>query len=129
MMRCYKVILFFTSEPCLFNQNIRGDLMKKLIYTPSLLFIFSITTPAQSADKIIDRYKKAIGGDAVKKIKSTSSIATLKTSEGQSGRYSEQSTVPDRLRADIEIGKLTASECYNGKSAWRLDAAGLRTLL
>ncbi len=103
--------------------------MKKLIYALSLWFIFSLTTPAQSADKIIDRYKKAVGGDAVKKIKSTSITGTIKSNEGQTGRYSEQATVPDKRRADIEIGKLTASECYNSKSAWRLDAAGLRTLL
>jgi hypothetical protein len=30
---------------------------------------------------------------------------------------------------DIEAGDLKVSECYNGKSAWRQDARGLRTLL
>jgi hypothetical protein len=103
--------------------------MKRTIYTLSLVILFCVSTSAQSADKIIDRYKKAVGSDAVKKIKSTSVSATLKTSNGQTGRYLEQSSTPDRLRTDFEVGTLKASECYNGKSAWRLDGAGLRTLL
>jgi hypothetical protein len=47
--------------------------MKRFIYALTLVVVLSAISPvfAQSANKIIDRYKKASGGDAVKKIKNT----------------------------------------------------------
>jgi hypothetical protein len=83
----------------------------------------------QSANKIIDRYKKAAGGGAIKRIKSTEMSGTIRTSAGATGTFSLKTASPDRLRIDIEAGPLKVSECYNGKSAWRLDSRGLRTLL
>src|SRR4029079_7947713 len=40
-----------------------------------------------------------------------------------------QTAGPDRIRTDVELGSNRVSECYNGKSAWRMDQRGLRTLL
>jgi hypothetical protein len=54
---------------------------------------------------------------------------TSKTADGGGGRFTFQSSLPDRIRLDLEAGGVKSSECYNGKSAWRLDARGLRTLL
>src|SRR5204862_1451914 len=92
----------------------------------------SFSVRAQSASKIIDRYKKATGGDAVKKIKNTVITGSVKMGEGAarlSGSFSQQTALPDRLRTDIQAGEFKSSECYNGKSAWRMDARGLRTLI
>jgi hypothetical protein len=86
-------------------------------------------TLAQSAGKVIDRYKKAAGGGAIKRVKSTRMSGTVRTSSGDTGTFSLKTAGPDRLRIDIEAGQLKVSECYNGKSAWRLDPRGLRTLL
>jgi len=36
---------------------------------------------------------------------------------------------PERIRIDFEIAGHHITECYNGKSAWRHDEKGLRTLL
>jgi hypothetical protein len=83
----------------------------------------------KSATKIIDRYKKASGGDAVKCVKSTSMTGSLKTSDGSTGRFSYQTSSPSSMRVDLDVGGVKTSECYNGKSAWRTDARGLRTLL
>src|SRR5215813_10613077 len=52
---------------------------------------------AQSASKIIDRYKKASGGDAVKKIKNTVISGSVKVGEGLAGSFSQQTAQPDRL--------------------------------
>jgi hypothetical protein len=105
--------------------------MKKFIYAFACIIALSAAIPAvaQSANKIIDRYKKASGGDAVKKIKNTSLIGSLKTSDGLTGRFSQQVALPDRYRTDLQAGEFKASECYNGKSAWRMDGRGLRTLI
>src|SRR5262249_1296917 len=50
-------------------------------------------------------------------------------SDGVKGAFSYQAFAPNNLRIDIDLASAKVSECYNGKSAWRLDARGLRTLL
>lgn len=129
--RCYKAMLIFTSETVLTNLNLFGVYsMRRVIYSLALSIALALTTSAaDSANKIIDRYKKASGGDAFKKIKNTIITGNVKTNDGQQGRFAEQTAIPDRLRTDLEVGALKISQCYNGKSAWRMDMAGLRTLL
>jgi len=83
----------------------------------------------QSASKIIDRYKKASGGNAASRAKSTLMTGSVKAADGSVGRFTYQTSPPSSMRVDIELGPSTESECYNGKSAWRLDGRGLRTLL
>ena len=83
----------------------------------------------QSATRIIDRYKKAVGGSAVSRVKTTFMSGSATAPEGPAGLYTFQSSYPSNLRVDISAGPTTQSECYNGKSAWRLDSRGLRTLL
>ena len=105
--------------------------MKKLLL--SLLLIFGVLVSQafaeQPASKIIDRYKKASGGKAAARLRSTLLTGSVKTADGSSGRFNYQISAPNNLRIDIEVGASKISECYNGKSAWRLDSRGLRTLL
>ena len=107
--------------------------MKKF-FSWSLLLIFALVLPpqvaaAQSAKKIVDRHRKAIGDKAAKRVRSVLISGSLKSADGSEGRFIYRAASPDRLRIDIETGALKVSECYNGKSAWRLDERGLRTLL
>jgi len=83
----------------------------------------------QSASKIIDRFKKASGGKLAARVKSTLLTGSVRAMDGTAGRFSVQTSAPNNLRVDLDIGESKISECYNGKSAWRLDARGLRTLL
>ncbi len=105
--------------------------MRRFIYALAFVLALATASPvaAQSANKIIDRYKKASGGNAVKNIKNTFITGTVKTSDGVTGRFTQQTNLPDRLRTDVEAGDAKISQCYNGKSAWRMDARGLRTLI
>jgi hypothetical protein len=98
-----------------------------------LLCAVALAVSAQAAElsagKIIERYKKAVGGGAARRVKSTLVAGSVKTADGATGRFTYQLAAPESLRVDIEAGEWKASECFNGKSAWRLDARGLRTLL
>jgi hypothetical protein len=98
-----------------------------------LVCILALAVSSQAADlsasRIIDRYKKAVGGKALKRVKSTHATGSLKTADGLTGRFTYQASAPESLRVDIEAGELKSAECFNGKSAWRLDGRGLRTLL
>src|SRR5689334_8139396 len=113
--------------------------MKRLVLSFLLIFLaLSMTALAdQPSGKIIDRYRKASGGKAAARVKSTVLVGTVKNSDGLKGAFSYQAFAPNNLRIDMDLAaaevsaKVSAkvSECYNGKSAWRLDARGLRTLL
>ena len=105
--------------------------MKRVL---SILFILvglvcESTAADQSASKIIGRYKKASGGSAAARVRSTLMTGSIRALDGTAGRFSFQTSAPNNLRLDLEIGGSKMSECYNGKSAWRLDSRGLRTLL
>ena len=89
----------------------------------------SATAADQSASKVIERYRKATGGAALKRVRSTYMRGSISTPAGVTGRVSYRLSSPDRLRLDVEAGKTKWTECYNGKSAWRLDDRGLKTLL
>jgi hypothetical protein len=83
----------------------------------------------QSANKIVDRYRKASGGKSAGRLKSILMTGSVKASDGTAGRFDYRASAPNNLRVDLETGGSKVSECYNGKSAWRLDGRGLRTLL
>src|SRR5262245_33522455 len=61
--------------------------MKKIIRALAIFtFLYAASSAgAQSANKILDRYQKAVGGNAVKKVKSTSVSGTLTASGGSAG--------------------------------------------
>jgi hypothetical protein len=103
------------------------SLLASLFLTLGLLI--SQTSADQPASKIIDRFKKASGGKAVTRLKSTFMTGSVRAADGGSGRFNYQISAANNLRIDLEIAGSKVSECYNGKSAWRLDSRGLRTLL
>jgi len=105
--------------------------MKKLLVL--LLLLAGTVCESHAADKsatnIINRYKKAIGGSAASRVKCTLMSGSLKAGDSSAGRFTFQTSAPASLRIDIESAASKESECYNGKSAWRVDSRGLRTLL
>jgi hypothetical protein len=97
----------------------------------TLLFTLALAESAsgQSPKKVIDRYRKAIGGSAASRIHNTLLSGAVTLEDGLQGRFSYSAAGPDRIRIDLETADLKVSECYNGKSAWINDSRGLRTLL
>ena len=89
------------------------------------------TVPAHAgpADKILNRYTKAQGKKALRAVVSTLVEGTITAPDGASGRATITGAGVDRYRFDLAVGETVASECYNGKSAWRRDGAGTATLL
>jgi hypothetical protein len=96
----------------------------------ALVLCLANSAAAQTPDKVVDKYRKAIGGKSAARIKST--IVTGTFTDGRqagAGHFTLTSAAPDQLRIDLESPDLVLSECYNGKSAWVRDSRGLRTLL
>ena len=105
--------------------------MKRILVSAALILgvLVSQSLADQHASKIVDRFKRASGGKSAARVKSTMMTGSVKGADGSTGRFSYQTSAPNNLRLDLELGGSKVSECYNGKSAWRLDARGLRTLL
>lgn len=81
---------------------------------------------AQTAQQIIERHVKALGG--AKALRAVTSFRLSGTIDG-GGEFLWQSRTPSAYYFELRRGDTQAVEAFNGKSAWREDdTAGLRTL-
>src|SRR5215510_13384787 len=93
------------------------------------LLLFPLAARADSSGKTLNKYRKAIGGNAALKVTTTSMSGKAVFSDGTTGAFSYWSSAPDRLRIDVEKNGERTGQCYNGKSAWKREPGGFRTLL
>jgi hypothetical protein len=101
------------------------------LFALAWLSAISSAVAAQSADKIIKRAAKAMGGEkALRRITSWQARGRLiRQSDGATGQFEAATMSPDLYFLGIEIGGFEASAGFNGKSGWRRDSRqGLRTL-
>jgi len=98
-------------------------------FLPAILLLISISALFAATPKgIIKSYRKALGGKALKHVKSTYMEGTLETTDGVTGTFVCRLSEPDLIRIDMEAGDVKLSECFNGKSGWRLKSGELSTL-
>jgi hypothetical protein len=86
---------------------------------------------ADSAEKILARCAKAMGGEkALKKISSWQAQGTVtRGDDSRAGSFGAAARAPGQFWREIRIGSDVHAEAFNGKSGWRTDpGAGLRTL-
>jgi hypothetical protein len=103
-------------------------LRKNALYIAALGFaslMSGANTHAQSADKILKNYIKAIGGE--KKLKPVSSFRATgevrDESTGQAGSFTWEMKAPDNLYLEFTGDGLSRSEGFNGRSGWEQDGA------
>jgi hypothetical protein len=105
----------------------------------AFLLVIASPSPAQDANKIIDRYQKAAGGAKVlSKINTLTIDGAFTSADGaKSGSYTFDIKSPNRYYSELNVEsgvnvdaaqpKLETHhsiEAYNGKSAWHEDANG-----
>jgi hypothetical protein len=92
----------------------------------SILVLFpTLVVRAQEPARIVDQYVKASGGGrALSKIQTLSLEGTFTTDDGKSGTYTFDTKLPNRYYLELLVGEQNLIEAYNGKSAWRQNAAG-----
>jgi len=96
------------------------------------LAISSQVCSAQNAQKIIDSYLRASGGQkALARIQTASIAGSLaEESTGKTGSYSMVTQAPNHFYLEIIAGPDRIVEAYNGMSAWSQDGAqGVHTLM
>ena len=101
-----------------------------------VLLSFLIPRPACATEStanpnsiVADSIRAEGGSKRLAALRTVEYQGTLATSDGKaSGTYSLILEQPNRLYEEVTVGNETIREAYNGKSAWRQDKAGLRTL-
>lgn len=96
------------------------------------LLLCCASLPAQSAESIIERHIKALGGKKAVQAISSARISGSVTRNGvasQPGDFLWQTRAPGSFYVETRIGDAHRIEAFNGKSGWAEDTAGgLRTL-
>lgn len=97
----------------------------------SLLLLLTTGVSAQSADTILKKAAKAMGGEkAIRRIKSREMRGVItRLNDQTTGSYRMMTTRPNFLSIAFDVGGFEVSAGYNGKSGWMRDSRdGLRTL-
>jgi hypothetical protein len=96
-----------------------------------LLSLSGAASAAESADKIIKRAVRAMGGEkALKRINSRQSRGTItRLRDEAAGSYQTATMQPDFYALVFDVSGFEIASGFNGKSGWRRDSReGLRTL-
>jgi hypothetical protein len=109
--------------------------MRKFIliaFSLALATVFCASASADEAQKIIDQYRKAVGGSkAVSRLQTLAidgSVAAF--GDAAPGTYTFKVKRPNRFYTELRANGDTLIESYNGKSAWHQAADGeIGTLL
>jgi hypothetical protein len=82
---------------------------------------------AQSADKVLKDYIKAIGGEkklkAIKNMRATGEVRDA--ASGQTGSFTLETRAPDSFYLEMAGEGLARSEGFNGSSGWEQNAGGI----
>ena len=108
--------------------------MRRLLCLASVLFLLELSphaTCAQEPEKVVEQYVRAAGGRrALSRIQTLVLDGTFATEDGKSGTFTLDTKLPNRYYLELLVGDQNLIEAYNGKSAWRRNAAGeLNTLV
>ena len=95
-----------------------------------VLVTIPVTTSAQSAGTVIERYITAIGGKkALENVVSTEMSGRVTAADGRSGAFSQRSGRPNLFHVSLSWGDSRWRTGFNGRSAWQDDnVEGWRTL-
>ncbi len=90
---------------------------------------FNLSTFAQSPGKVVDQYIRAAGGARALRVVTTVTLeGAIEGTNDQPGSYALILKSPNRLYSETILGGERSSEAFNGKSSWKQDSSGLRTL-
>lgn len=95
--------------------------MRKVMFALVIVVLAAFSASAQTADEILARYVKTIGGmekiDAVKSIRRTGKVIA---GGGFEIPIVEENKRPNLIRQDIMIQGLVGSNAYDGKVGWKI---------
>ncbi len=99
--------------------------MLKTLFGAIFLAFLSVSVAAQSADEIIAKYVKTIGGmDKIKAIKTLRKTAKFIGGGGFEAKIIEENKRENFSRQEFVLQGLTQVVAYDGKIGWKIDPFG-----
>ncbi len=81
--------------------------------------------PAKTADEVIDRYLKTVGGmDKIQSVKSLRRVGKYTGSGGFEAIYIQENKRPNMVREDFSLQGMTATNSWDGKTGWKINPFG-----
>lgn len=99
--------------------------MRKVLLSAVVLAFFAVSASAQTADEIIGKYIKTIGG--MEKIQAIKTIRTTSKFSGGGGFEAvivDEQKRPNKTREDFFLQGMTAISAYDGKDGWKIEPFG-----
>jgi hypothetical protein len=105
-----------------FNTVKERFLMRKVVLAVTILMFCAISASAQTADDILAKYVKTIGGmEKIQAVKSLRRTGKLIPGGGLEILLVEENKRPNQVREDITIQGLTGTYAYDGKLGWKIE--------
>jgi Outer membrane lipoprotein-sorting protein len=84
--------------------------------------LFAQTTPPPTAEEIVARYVKTIGGlDKIEAVKTLKRTGKFRGGGGFEARVLEENKRPELVRQEVTFQGLTGVTAWNGKEGWKIE--------
>jgi hypothetical protein len=86
------------------------------------LALIAMPLSAQTADDIIARYVKAVGGmDKIQAVTTLRRTGKLTTQEGMEAKVIQENKRPNKVREQFSLQGLTGVNAYDGANGWKIE--------
>jgi len=95
--------------------------MRRFLLTSAVLLCVAAPAAAQSADEIVAKFIKTVGGmERIQAVKSLRRVGKYNGGGGFEAVIVEENKRPNYVRQEIQIQGMTGVTAYDGKSGWKI---------
>jgi outer membrane lipoprotein-sorting protein len=99
--------------------------MRKVLLSIFGLMIFSLSASAQTAEEIVNKYVKTVGGmEKMQAVKSVRQTGKFVGGGGFEAVIVNENKRPNFVRQEFSLQGLTAINAYDGKNGWKINPFG-----
>nr|MDP9360748.1 outer membrane lipoprotein-sorting protein [Acidobacteriota bacterium] len=96
--------------------------MRRGLFGIGIVFLVAVNGFAQTADEIIARYIKTVGGmERIEAVKSLRRTGKFTGGGGFEAQVLEANARPNRVRQEFAIQGMTGITAYDGKNGWKIE--------
>jgi hypothetical protein len=109
----------------LFEGQMRNALLTLASVATMVAPLGAQSNPTRTADDIIARYIKTVGGaDKIQSIRTLRRVGKFTGDDGFEAIVIEESSRPNRVREEFSIQGMTGVNAYDGVNGWKIDPFG-----
>jgi hypothetical protein len=97
-------------------------IMRKVLLVIAGLALFAMSVSAQTADEIIDKYIKTVGGmEKIQAVKTLRRTGKFTGGGGFEATFTEENKRPNMVRQNFFLQGMTGINAYDGKTGWKIE--------